>query len=151
VAWISSTGDLTTQYQVAETPHTQNGNGSKVSRKVCSKWLSLHKQCHKHAQRVKVVYPWATPVSQCYTKYITNRSMSITVILQQHETINSLFHTQKNKTPHELILSAGYTTLERTTEWDKGCPNCTCIWTEQVLCFLIDVLIELFYVFIKLS
>ena len=24
-----------------------------------SKWLSLHKQCHKHAQRVKVVYSWA--------------------------------------------------------------------------------------------
>ena len=33
------------------------------------------------------------------------------------------------------------------------CPNCTCIckWTEQVLCFLIDVLIELFYVSVKLS
>ena len=26
-----------------------------------------------------------------------------------------------------------------------------CKWTEQVLCFLIDVLIELFYVFINLS
>ena len=37
---------------------TQNGNGLTVSRKLCSKWL--HKQCHKHAQRVKVVYSWAT-------------------------------------------------------------------------------------------
>ena len=45
---------------MAETPHTQNRNGLKVSRKVCSKWLSPHKQCHKHAQRVKVVYSWAT-------------------------------------------------------------------------------------------
>ena len=48
---------------LAETPHTQNRNGSKVSRKVCSKWLSLHKQCHKHAHRVKVVYSWATQKS----------------------------------------------------------------------------------------
>jgi len=24
----------------------------------------------------------------------------------------------KNKTPRELILSEGYTTLERTTDWD---------------------------------
>ena len=38
------------------------------------------------------------PVSQCYTKYITHRSMSITVILQQHETIISLFPTQKQNT-----------------------------------------------------
>jgi len=38
------------------------------------------------------------PVSQCYTKYITNRSMSITVISQQHETINFLFPTQKQNT-----------------------------------------------------
>jgi len=48
---------------MAETPHTQNRNGSKVSHKVCSKWLSLHKQCHKHAQRVKVVYSRATQKS----------------------------------------------------------------------------------------
>ena len=40
------------------------------------------------------------PVSQCYTKYITNRSMSITVILQQHETKNTLFPTQKQITTH---------------------------------------------------
>ena len=47
------------------------------------------------------------------------------------------YSSLKKKTPHELILSAGYTTLERTTDWDfKGCPNCTriCNWTEQVLC-----------------
>ena len=29
--------------------------------------------------------------------------------------------------------------------------TCICKWTEQVLCFLIDVLIEFFYVYIKLS
>jgi len=33
---------------MVETPHTQDRNGSKVSRKICFKWLSLHKQCHKH-------------------------------------------------------------------------------------------------------
>ena len=48
---------------MAETPHTQNRNGSQVSLKVCSKWLSLHKQCHKHAQRVEVVYSWAAQKS----------------------------------------------------------------------------------------
>jgi len=48
---------------VAETPHTQHRNGLNVSRKVCSKWLSLHKQCHKHASRVKVVYSRATQKS----------------------------------------------------------------------------------------
>ena len=38
------------------------------------------------------------PVSQCYKKYITNRSMSSTVILQLHEKTNSLFPTQKQNT-----------------------------------------------------
>ena len=53
---------------MAETPHTQNRNGSKVSRKVCSKRLSLHKQCHKHALEkmkrvIKVVYSRPTQKS----------------------------------------------------------------------------------------
>jgi len=32
-------------------------------------------------------------------------------------------------------------------ETDRCPPNCTCIckWTKQVLCFLIDILVDLFY------
>ena len=59
---------------MAETPHTQTRNGSKVSRKLCSKWLSLHKKCHKHAQRVKVVYSWATQKSSLGSHNITQNT-----------------------------------------------------------------------------
>jgi len=51
-----------------------------------------------------------------------------------------LWLPSKSTKKHYVVLCC-VTTLERTTDWDKGCPNCTCIckWTEQVLCFLIDV------------
>jgi len=54
--------------------------------------------------------------------YITNRTMSNTVILQLHLISNSLCPT-KNKTPHELILSAGYTTLDGSQTAIKDAPT----------------------------
>jgi len=93
------------------------------------------------------------PISQCYTKYITNMSMSITVILQQHETINSLFPTQKQNTTwtHSFrgLYDFGTNYRLRLLRMPQLCLHLQVDWTSFML--FNWFLIELYYVFIKLS
>jgi len=91
---------------------------SKVSRKVCSKWLSLHKQCHKHAQRVKMVYSRATQKSNQASLTMLHKQVNVN---HSHLTTtrNNKFLIPHSKTKHHMnsFFPRG-TTLERTTGWD---------------------------------
>ena len=119
---------------------TQNRNGSKVSRKVLRQYVQNDYQYTSSVTNMLRELKWSTLeqrrnraslVMLDVTKDITNRSMSITVILKLQETTNSLwaysFHGLYNfGTDYRLRFK---------------CPNCSCIckWLKQVLCFLIYI------------
>jgi len=101
---------------MAETPHTQNRNGPKVSRKVCSKCKSLLMQCHKHA----VVYSRAmqkssqshNAVHKIYKQVNFDHSHLTT-------TRNNKFLIPHSKTKHHMNLFFPRSVrLEQTTDWD---------------------------------
>ena len=80
-----------------------------VSRKVRSKWLSLHKQWHKCLEsKSGLLFRNAKIKSHYATQNKPNRSMSITVILPIPETTNSLFPIQKQNTTSTYFFRGLY-------------------------------------------
>jgi len=62
-----------------ETPHTHR---IEIVQRSAARYVQKdnhYTKCHKHAQRVKLVY-FRTKQKSCYTKYITNKLLLIIVI-----------------------------------------------------------------------